>query len=178
MEPFLPLLIGAIVLTATAVAGVKRRRARVKAWREAAAAAGLADVRVIDDLFEKSLEGREGDLRVRLESYRHGKYESGTRLTIRGFAELSIRREGLGTAVGKRLMGETEVEIGAPAFDDVCFVKGPAPLALAVLDTESRRRVTSYFRAASTSRAGTRSRCELPCSMACCGSTSRTPYCS
>jgi len=73
-------------------------------------------------------KGAPGGLRVRLERYRRGRYESGTRVVIQGLARLSVRRETTATAIEKRFLGETEIELGAPTFDQRCFVTGSPAL--------------------------------------------------
>ena len=82
---------------------------------------------------------------MRLESYRRGKYEHGTKIVVTGLGHgaggLSLRREGLSTAFEKRFIGEREIEIGDPSFDEEYYVQGQAPLALALLDPETRRRL-------------------------------------
>lgn len=143
MEPLLPIVVAAGVFY-TFVLVARRRRSRIEAWHRAAAAARLEDVRAKDAFGAAAfLEGRSGALRVRLEPYRHGKYEYGTRLVIQGLARLSIRREGVATAFEKRFLGETEIELGSPGFDERCFVSGSPALACAVLDAETRGRLAS-----------------------------------
>ena len=97
-----------------------------------------------------ALAGRSGEVRVRIEGYRRGKYENGTKIVITGLGHgaggLSLRREGLGTAIEKRLIGEREIEIGDPGFDDEYYVQGQAPLALAILEPETRRRLAGLLR--------------------------------
>ncbi len=146
MEALLPILFGVVGLTVAAVVGLRRRRTRMRAWREAAADAGLSEVRVVDELFGGSLEGRQNGLRVRLEGYRRGKYERGTRLTIRGLADLSARSEGVRTAIEKNLFGETEVELGSPEFDARCFLQSSSPLAFALLEPETRHDLVRVLR--------------------------------
>ena len=94
--------------------------------------------------------GSSGDLRVRLESYRKGKYEHGTKIVVTGLGHgaggLSLRREGLGTAIEKRFIGEREIEVGDPSFDAEYYVQGQAPLALAILEPETRRRLAGLLR--------------------------------
>ena len=113
------------------------------------------------------MTGRSGDLRVRLEQYRRGKHEHGTKIVITGLGHgaggLSLRREGLGTAIEKRFIGEREIEIGDPSFDDEYYVQGQAPLALAILaarDAAAARRPAAG--AASRSRDGSPSRWTRP----------------
>ncbi len=126
----------------------RRRRARVKAWREAASDAELTAVSVLGDLVGGSLQGRSGHLSVRFEAYRSGEEDSGTRITIRRVDDangLSIRSEGIGTGLAKRLDLAREVEIGDEFFDRRFFVEGTAPLAFALLDAKTRRRLTSLL---------------------------------
>ncbi len=79
-----------------------------------------------------------------------GKYEHGTKIVVTGLGHgaggLSLRREGLGTAIEKRFTGEREIEIGDPSFDDEYYVQGHAPLALAILEPGTRRRLAGLLR--------------------------------
>ena len=63
-----------------------------------------------------------------------------------GAGGLSLRREGLGTAIEKRFIGEREIEVGDPAFDDEYYVQGQPALALAILEPETRRRLAVLLR--------------------------------
>jgi hypothetical protein len=152
VEPLLGLIAAAIGASVAYLVASERRRAQLEAWRLAATKSALTDVEVSEGgLFEGArLSGRSGDLRVRLEGYRRGKYERGTKIVIIGLGHgaggLSLRREGLGTAIEKRFIGEREIEIGDPGFDDEYFVQGQAPLALAILEPETRRRLAGLLR--------------------------------
>jgi hypothetical protein len=143
VEPVFPMAVAAGVFYGVVLAVIGRHRARFRAWHRAAAAARLEDIRASDRLFGAFLEGHAGGLQVRLERYRHGRYESGTRVVIQGLARLSVRREGVATAIEKRFLGETEIELGAPSFDERCFVNGSPALACSVLDADVRRRLAS-----------------------------------
>jgi hypothetical protein len=143
MEPFLPMMVAACLSLAVMLRAVGRWKARVRSWHQAAAAARLDDIRSSHKLGGAFVEGRSGDLHVRLESYRRGRYESGTRVVIQGLARLSTRRESAATAIEKRFLGETEVELGDPDFDRQCFVKTSPKLAVAVLGPETRRLLAS-----------------------------------
>jgi HEAT repeat protein len=142
----------AVALSIVALVSSAQRRAQLAVWRAAAARAGLADVEEAEGgLFEGAfLAGRHSGVGVRLESYRKGRYEHGTRIVIDGIehgaGSLSLRREGLSTAFEKRFIGEREIEIGDPSFDAEYYVEGQAPLALALLDPETRRRVSGLLR--------------------------------
>jgi HEAT repeats len=152
MEPLFGLVAVAIAASIAYLVTSERRRAQLRAWRQAAERAGLADVEEAEGgVFEGAfVHGRSGELRVRLESYRRGKYEHGTKIVVTGLGHgaggLSLRREGLSTAIEKRFIGEREIEIGDPSFDDEYFVQGRAPLALALLDPETRRCVAELLR--------------------------------
>lgn len=149
MADLLGLVVGLafVGLAARSLAGsamwAGRRRARVGAWRQAAAAVGLTDVAVRADAFVRALDARAGDLAVRLESVPDGTSEERTRLVVRPVvpreAGLTVRRASEATSYRERTGGWRDVAIGDPAFDDVCFVVGPGHLALALLDAETRR---------------------------------------
>jgi hypothetical protein len=152
VEPLFGLIAAAIGASVAYLVASERRRAQLQAWRLAATRSALSNVNASEgDLFGgASVSGDSGGLRVRLEGNRRGKYERGTKIIIRGLGHgagaLSLRREGLGTAIEKRLTGEREVEIGDPAFDDEFFVQGQVTLALAVLSPETRRRLAGLLR--------------------------------
>jgi hypothetical protein len=146
-------LVGAIIAASVAYLVVsERRKAHLRVWSEAARGVGLAEVHeTAGGLFEsEALTGFSGALHVRLESYRRGKYENGTKIVITGLGHgtggLSLRREGLSTALEKRFIGEREIEIGDPSFDDEYYVQGQAPLAVAILDSETRRQLALLLR--------------------------------
>jgi HEAT repeat protein len=130
----------------------RRRRAHLRVWRRAASRARLTEVRVEDgSLFEgEHLLGRSGDLQVRLGRYKRGDTEEGTKIVVsdpgRAASGLSLRREDFSTTLGKRVMGEREIEVGDPAFDEEYYVQGEAPLALALLDAGTRRRLAVLLR--------------------------------
>jgi hypothetical protein len=152
MEPIVALVIGGVVASVAYLITSEQRRARLKVWRAAAARTVLTGVVETEGgLFEgASLEGRSGGLRVRLDRYHRGKSEHGTRIVVAGLGHgaggLSLRREGFATAFEKRFVGEREIEIGDPSFDDEYYVQGQAPIALAILDPETRRRVARLLR--------------------------------
>jgi HEAT repeat protein len=152
VEPLLPLLVGGIVASIMILVTAERRRAHLRIWDVAAKRVGLTEVVPAEGGFfaGESVTGRSGPLQVRLESYRHGKYEHGTKIVVTGLGHgaggLSLRREGLSTAFEKRFIGEREIEIGDPAFDEEYYVQGQAPLALAILDAETRRGLAGLLR--------------------------------
>ncbi len=152
MEPLFGLVAAAIAASVAYLVTSERRRAQLRVWRAAALHAGLTETEDVEGgLFDGAFViGRSGDLRVRLESYRKGKYENGTKIVVTGLGHgaggLSLRREGLGTAIEKRFIGEREIEIGDRSFDDEYYVQGQAPLALAILEPETRRRLAVLLR--------------------------------
>jgi HEAT repeat protein len=152
VEPLFPLVAAAIAMSIAALVASERRRAHLRAWRKAVAQAGLSDVEEAEGgIFGgERVSGRSGHLDVRLESYQHGKHDRGTQIVVTGLGHgmggLTLRREGFSTAFEKRIIGEREIEIGDPAFDDEYDVRGATPLALAVLGNETRRRVAGLLR--------------------------------
>jgi len=152
VEPLFGLIAAAIAASVAYLVTSERRRAQLRVWRAAVERAGLTGVEEAEGgIFEGAfLCGSSGDLQVRLESYRKGKYEHGTKIVVTGLGHgaggLSLRREGLGTAIEKRVIGEREIEVGDPSFDAEYYVQGQAPLALAILDPETRRRLAGLLR--------------------------------
>ena len=150
MEPFGALLVAAVAGSIAYLIAAAKGRSRAAAWHNAAGAVGLTDIEASERFGVPSkLTGRSGPLAVTLERYQRGKYESGTRITVRGMghdvAGLSLRREGLATAFEKAV-GEREIELGDAAFDAELYVQGSAPLARAVLDAPTRRLVVELLR--------------------------------
>jgi HEAT repeat protein len=152
VEPLFGLIAAAVGLSIAYLVSSERRRAHLRVWRAAVQRAGLTEVEETEGspFGGERVSGCSGDLRVRLEGYRHGKYERGTKVVVTGLAHgaggLSLRREGFATAVEKSVIGEREIEIGDRAFDDEYYVQGQAPLALAILDHTTRSRVAGLLR--------------------------------
>ena len=152
MEPLFGLIAAAIAGSVAYLLRAERRRAQLAVWRQAALRAGLTDVESTEGGFFQgtALRGRAGELLVRLEDYHRGKNVYGTRIVIEGLGHgaggLTLRREGLSTAFEKRVVGEREIEIGDPAFDSEYYVQGQTPLALAILDPETRKRAAVLLR--------------------------------
>ena len=137
---------GAGVVASTVLLLVRfRQQTRLASWQAAVTHAGLTQVETQDRFIGAAVTARDGDLVVRLETYRRGKHENGTRLTIRSLSRssgsLTVRSEGLATALDKRLLGARESEIGEESFDRECFVQGPPALAMATLTEPLRRDV-------------------------------------
>jgi hypothetical protein len=143
MEALLPLLAGAIAFSVAYLVRSFRRQAQMEAWTLAARRAGLCDVVTRSgSLFDGgALDGDLGELHVRLESYRRGKYEHGTRIVVTGLGHgrggLSLRREGIATTF-ESFVGERETEIGDREFDRQFYIRGQAAMAFAALWPEAR----------------------------------------
>ena len=152
MEPLFGLLAAAVAASVAYLVTSERRRAQLAVWRQAALRVGLTDVESAEGGFFQGavLRGRAGELLVRLEAYHRGKNVYGTRIVIDGLGHgaggLTLRREGLSTVFEKRVVGEREIEIGDPAFDAEYYVQGQTPLALAILDPETRKRAAVLLR--------------------------------
>lgn len=147
MGPISTLILGAVTLAGALTVSLWRERARVRAWLDAVQRLQLGDVALQPRHWNTAprLTCTADGLNVRLEQYRHGKYERGTLFRVDGFwhgeEPLTLKREGLGT----RLLGR-EIEIGDPAFDSEVYIQGPARLALAVLDAPARERLVRLLR--------------------------------
>jgi hypothetical protein len=116
--------------------------ARVRAWREAARAAGVVKL----EPSEGGLAGWAGPLRVRLSRYADSE-SSGTRISVSGPAMpagLTIRPEGLVSAI-RGARGLREVEVGHDTFDAAAWVEGSATVARAVLDSSTRGALRALF---------------------------------
>ncbi len=138
---FALLAIGTVGSVAYLLASWRSER-RARGWRDAASAAGLVNVRMRSGIGRATcLIGGAGPLTVRLESYRRGKHERGTRVVVGGLgyhaAELDVRSEGFATGIEKAL-GEREVELGDEAFDNAGYLHGSPALIRAVFDPQTR----------------------------------------
>jgi HEAT repeat protein len=144
-----PLLSVTVAVLAVSIAYLftsERRRTHLRTWRHAALQAGLTAVREAQGgLFEGgAVTGRADGLQVRLERY-IDPGEHGTRIVVTGLSHgLSLRGEGLSTALEKRLVGEGET--GDPSFDREYHLLGEAPIAVALLDSETRQRLAHLIR--------------------------------
>ncbi len=137
------LVLVGIGLSLALLGAVGEQKAQLKLWREAAKANGLTRIEELDRWPGTYLEARaEGGLHVRISRYGLARGQSETCISVRGLERegkvVSLRLEGLGTAFAERFIGEREVELGSPAFDQEVFIQGPAPLAFALLDSHLR----------------------------------------
>lgn len=110
----------------------------LREWVDGATTAGLTEPRTHNRPITPALTARDGGLHVRIELFRRDNdYDNGTRLAVSGLVHrsgaLSIRREGLGTGMERRLLGIRETEIGDETFDRDFFIQGPRVLAMALL---------------------------------------------
>jgi hypothetical protein len=144
VEPLFAIIVGAEVASVAYLIASEQRRTRLRAWRAAAEGAGLEAIEAAEGgLFEgASLCARSGALHVRVDRYQHGRNSGGTRIVVSGLGHgaygLSLRREGLATAIEKKLIGEREIEVGDPEFDREFYVQGQPALAPALLDRPTR----------------------------------------
>ena len=132
----------------------KRIRDEIEDWRRVAAAVGLEDLQPVRKGVLGSsprLIGRAGHLWVELWMDRSGN-EASHCFAIGGLGHdapgLTLHSEDLGSRVAKTL-GEREVKIGDPAFDDQLYVKGSRALAQAIFDAETRLSTIRLFADAS-----------------------------
>jgi HEAT repeat protein len=145
MNPVIALLGAAVAFSVIYLFAYEAGRARMRAWRGAAKAAGLADLVAADVLgVATGLTARLGLLRVSFERYQRGRSEKGTRIVIDGLGhpsyEFALRKEGMGSAIEKAF-GEREIEIGDREFDRKAYVHGSPRVVHAILDAETRRLV-------------------------------------
>ena len=93
------------------------------------------------------LTARMGQLMVRLDKVPIGTL-AGTQVTIRGLGHgdqpLEVHKESDEIGAGRRLF-ERDLRIGAEDFDRTFRIVGPVPLALAVLDGETRPRLAEVL---------------------------------
>jgi HEAT repeats len=146
-EPF-GLLAGVIGATAALTAALARRgeKYRAASWKQRAAECSLTAIETGRRFpFREFLRGRRGPHGVRIERFKEGKSNRGIRIVIDGLAQgVSLKREGLGTAIGKTL-GSREIEIGDVPFDESLFVRGEPAVLRALLDAETRRMALEVF---------------------------------
>ncbi len=144
------LFVAGIAAAMALAAAAEQRRARFRSWRTAAQRVGLTDLQEEAGGLLRGgwLRGRSGPLDIRLERRQDGgKERYRTLISIGGLGHgtggLSLRREDFAATV-RRFLG-SEIEIGSPAFDAAHFVQGPAALALALLDAETRRKLADLL---------------------------------
>jgi HEAT repeat protein len=145
MNPIIVLLGAAAAVSVVYLFAYEAGRARLRAWREAASAADLADPVAADVLgVPTGLTARSGLLRVSFERYQRGRSEKGTRIVIDGLGhpsyEFALRKEGVGSRIEKAF-GEREIELGDPEFDRRAYIHGSPRVVHAILDAETRRLV-------------------------------------
>jgi HEAT repeat protein len=120
----------------------KDDRRLLQAWRAAAQAAGVTDLRPFRAMgFLSRMEGRTGPVQMRLESCARER-EKGTRVTLFGLghgpAALALRERRFGSA-GAR--GREPVPLGDEPFDGAFSLHGSSELACLVFDAPVRQRI-------------------------------------
>jgi hypothetical protein len=142
-----PLIWLVTVIAGSGVAGVafvserKQQRRRGAERRSVLSACGVADVEVARN---GTAVGRQGAITLRLETYAR-RYERGTRLLVEGLSrDIDIAREGPLAWIGHAL-GERDVRIGSPVFDDSLALRGSPVTIRALLDAGTRGRVLRAF---------------------------------
>jgi hypothetical protein len=114
---------------------MKSHQRRLQAWQDAAVSYGLQIMKVQDDPSQPRLEALAGRLWVRIEISDDGTQFMRIAVVVPGppdFIVVRIRPESTVPAEG-------EIEIGDESFDSTFVIKGPAPMAFALLDVETRR---------------------------------------
>jgi HEAT repeat protein len=151
-------LIPLIMLTGFAIGiGIHIRTAsrRRAMWREGAHRLGMTD---IDErgLVYPDIRGRIDGMLVRVQEFKSGNAVR-TRVSIHAPGllpqRLELRAENLGTAIEKIVQGP-DVEVGDDHFDRTVLVRGHPVLAVALLDADVRRQVTSAVQAGARIRNG------------------------
>ena len=113
-------------------------------YATAAAACGLTDIETGGRPRRRTLDGRRGPLRVRIEQTVLGEEEDARRYETRivverreGVVPMTLRRERRGFL--RRYLSSREIEIGDKGFDDDFHVTGPHVFVRALLDARTRR---------------------------------------
>jgi hypothetical protein len=123
---------------------VRRYVERVGAWREAARIAGLVDVRRASPWSVRGLAAQFGAHALHFDSYFwqnvRGRFESGTRIVIRGNSGLTLRPTVAETTL-ESVLGFQEIELGDKHFDDRVHVQGTPATVHALLDADMRAAV-------------------------------------
>ena len=149
IEPILTIGAMAVVGGISYLISRSNQKRRTRVWLDAAMSCGLRDVEPSAASWSPTrVTGVQGGLSVEIERYTRGKHSHGTRVTVSGLhavAPLGLQTEDFGTALRKGLGGTREVELGDPSFDARFLIEGPAPLALAVLDADTRGLVGSVM---------------------------------
>jgi hypothetical protein len=148
MEGLFELIAVAVTASVGYLIAFERGRSRLRAWRETAAGVGLTGISESSSFgIPTGVVGQAGPLVVRLESYRRGKSERGTRVEIGGLGHgglVDVRAEGVGSQLAK-VFGDREVALGDADFDRVAYVQGSPALVRAVLGADARRAMGSLF---------------------------------
>ena len=135
-----PSLVG---LAGVQVLRVLKRR-QVRAWRQAAVSAGMAEIEegpsfLASEILTGSVDQRPVQVEdlhiVHAEDLLRGRI---IRITVEGSSGLTLRPESPATIMEKAA-GAREIELGDERFDSLVYVHGPEDVLRAVLDVETRQ---------------------------------------
>jgi hypothetical protein len=113
---------------------IPKSHQRLQAWQNAAVSCGL-EVMKIHDLPQPRLEALSGRLWVRFEISDDGSRSTRVVVVAPGPPDFIVVRIRLESSFPT----EGEIEIGDEPFDSTFVIEGPAPMAFALLDMETRR---------------------------------------
>jgi HEAT repeat protein len=132
----------AAYVTFMILGGSLGQRPRALAWRAAARILGLTD---LSEPMPSSLAGWSGSRQVCFE-YRGEEELQGTWLVVAGDSGITLRPETRESKAWKA-RGNSEIQIGDPAFDDEFYIEGGRTEMLrAVLDVETRAALRKLFK--------------------------------
>ncbi len=144
VEAIVVLGVGLLAVPITVYGNILKKRARRRAWHQAADATGLEDVVEESGYWSSDiLTARAGSHRVRFEEYARTKHDRGKRIVIEGNSGLTLRAEKDVVAL-QRATGPRETELGDEGFDRDVYVLGDPAVLRAVLDVETRRKVRDF----------------------------------
>jgi len=141
LEQLIPILLfGGVASVVFLIAQVSSKQRRA-AWTAAAASLGMTFTK--GSFFDTDrIRGDLNGCGVEVYIFSRGSGKSRTTYTgirVNGhlFAGLQLRKEGMGSALGKLFKGE-DVQIGDPLFDRQVNIQGDVVEAIALLDAEAR----------------------------------------
>ena len=142
MAPVIALVIGALAqsaLVALAIGKERQRRTRFRILERALRLTNVRDRRRLG--YTTSVEGEQGDFRIRVTAVDHRHAPSDVRIVVDGRGcfprAIELRIESVGTSLAKHF-GRKAIEIGDDAFDGAVFIRGPELALQAALDPRTR----------------------------------------